>query len=157
MPLNSDFKEMLEAFNAQKVEYLIVGGYAYMKYVEPRYTKDLDLWIDRSPENAIRVYKALAAFGAPVGDSSPDDFTREGQFFQIGVAPNRIDILTSIPGLEFADAWVDRVEGHFGDLNVWFISLNHLVINKRAAGRDTDLVDVKNLLLADSPKRRRSP
>lgn len=106
MTNSSHFKELLRAFNERGAEYLIVGGYAVMKYTEPRFTKDLDLWIRSSAENAARVYEALAEFGAPLERDglAPQDFTSEELTYQIGVAPVRVDILTHVSGLQFADA-----------------------------------------------------
>src|SRR4051794_17087294 len=106
----SDFKDLLEVLDAYGVRYLIVGGYDVMKYTEPRLTKDLDLWIATDPDNAERVYRALMQFGAPVEGYSPTDFTNEQFWFQIGVAPVRVDILLGIPGASFEDAWERRVD-----------------------------------------------
>jgi predicted nucleotidyltransferase len=136
-----DFKEVLRAFNEKKVEYLIVGGYAVMKYTEPRFTKDLDVWIRNSSENAAKVYQALAEFGAPLEKDGlvPEDFASEDMTYQIGVAPIRIDILTHISGVQFSKAWQNRVASTFFGLPVYFISLSDLIINKRTAGRSSDL------------------
>jgi len=136
-----DFKELLRTFDEKKAEYLIVGGYAVMKYTEPRFTKDLDLWIRNSPENAAKVYQALAEFGAPLQKDGlvPEDFTSEDLTYQIGIAPVRIDILTRISGIQFDEAWRNRVAGTFFDIPVHFISLGDLIINKQAAGRRSDL------------------
>ena len=141
MAYRPDFKELLRAFNEKKAEYLIVGGYAVMKYTEPRFTKDLDLWIRNSPENATKIYQALAEFGAPLRKDGllPEDFTAEDMTYQIGVAPVRIDILTHISGVQFADAWQNRVASTFFGIPVYFISLDDLIANKKAAGRSSDL------------------
>jgi len=142
-----DFKELLRVWNEKQAEYLIVGGYAVMKYTEPRFTKDLDLWIRNSPENAAKVYQALAEFGAPLEKDGllPKDFTSEDLTYQIGVAPVRIDILTRISGIQFAEAWRNRVAGTFFDIPVHFISLGDLIINKKAAGRWGDLEQLELL------------
>lgn len=142
-----DFKELLRVLNEEEAEYLIVGGYAVMKYTEPRFTKDLDLWIGNSSENAARVYRALAEFGAPLQKDGlgPADFTSEDMTYQIGVPPVRIDILTHISGVRFAEAWQNRVASTFFGLPVHFISRNDLIINKRAAGRSTDLEQLEHL------------
>jgi predicted nucleotidyltransferase len=134
-------RTVTRAFNEKKAEYLIVGGYAVMKYTEPRFTKDLDVWIRNSPENAAKVYEALAEFGAPLQKDGlvPEDFTSEDMTYQIGVAPVRIDILTRISGIQFAEAWTNRVASTFFGLPVYFISLRDLIINKKAAGRSSDL------------------
>src|SRR5262249_31613942 len=102
--MSPDFKEILSIFNKHDVKYLIVGAYAVMKYSEPRYTKDLDIWVEASNENATRVYSALLEFGAPLGNLRESDFLSDG-FFQMGRPPIRIDVLMSIDGVEFPDAW----------------------------------------------------
>jgi hypothetical protein len=107
--VNQDFKDLLRAFNEEKVKYLIVGGYALIKYSEPRYTKDLDLWVSPDGENAKRVFQALVKYGAPVSFMSAADFMREGYFFTKGPEPNRIDILFDLKGLTFDAAWHRRV------------------------------------------------
>ena len=143
--MNSDFKEMLEALNAFHVRYLIVGAYAVMKYTEPRYTKDLDILIATDRKNAEHVFKALAHFGAPIADYSPEDFKKEGFWFQVGVPPVRIDILLSIPGVEFETAWPNRVESVFMGVPAHYISREDLIAAKQATGRRLDKLDVKQL------------
>jgi predicted nucleotidyltransferase len=143
--MNPDFKELLQLFNANRVEYLIIGGYAVIEYTEPRYTKDLDVWIRAESENAEHVFASLAQFGAPLGDMMPADFATEGYVFQIGVAPVRIDILMSVSGLSFSEAWHNRVAIDFDGLPVWVIALQDLITTKRAAGRPQDLQDVASL------------
>jgi hypothetical protein len=101
--MNSDFEELLRAFNDLAVKYLVVGGHAVMLYTEPRYTKALDIWVEASNGNAETVFRALAEFGAPLAGLSPADFAQEGFFYQIGMAPARVDILMSIDGVSFAD------------------------------------------------------
>ena len=100
--MNSDFKDLLNIFNAYHVRYLIIGGYAVMKYTEPRYTKDLDIWVNPSIENAGKVYIALKNFGAPLNNISLDDFTDPDLIYQIGIAPNRSDMLMGIAGMDKA-------------------------------------------------------
>lgn len=106
MLTSQDFKELLNIFENHKIRYLIVGGYAVMKYSEPRFTKDLDVLIANDQENAKRVYLALKEFGAPLEDLTPDDFTHEGYFYQMGRPPLRVDIMMSIPGIEYDSAWI---------------------------------------------------
>jgi predicted nucleotidyltransferase len=129
------------------VEYLIVGGYAVMKYTEPRYTKDLDVWVQNSPKNSVRLYDALARFGAPLTHDgvTPDTFTKDNVVYQIGVAPVRIDISTHIDGVTFDTAWRNRVQDSIFGVPVYFISLSDLIANKRSTGRSTDLEHVKHL------------
>ncbi len=145
MLVNSDFKEVLKTFNDCQVKYLIIGGYAMIRYAEPRYTKDLDLWVSVEAENAAAVYQALRIFGAPLSGMTQEDFAREGYFYQVGVPPVRIDILMSIPGLLFQPAWERRVEVDFDGVTTHFISKQDLIASKLAAGRPQDLLDVEVL------------
>lgn len=147
MAESPDFKELLRTFNDKTIEFLIVGGYAVMKYTEPRFTKDLDVWIRNSPENATKVYEALAEFGAPLQKDGlvPADFASDGTTYQIGVAPVRIDILTHISGVQFADAWTNRVTSTFFGIPVHFISLKDLITNKKAMGRSSDLEQLESI------------
>ncbi len=128
--MNSDFKDLLRAFNEADVKYLVVGGYAYAEHVEPRYTKDLDIWIDRSPENAERVLIALRDFGAPLAELSLEDLTVAGTFYQIGLPPNRIDIISQLEEMDFTDCWQRRKTVNIGELTTNYISLDDLIENK---------------------------
>jgi hypothetical protein len=139
--MNSDFEDLLKLFNVSSVRYLVVGGYAVMLYTEPRYTKDLDIWIDPSPENAGKVFRALAEFDAPLAGLSPSDFSKEGFFYQLGRPPARVDILMSVDGLSFGDAWGNRQESVLGGQVAWFVGRGDLIKNKRASGRHIDLHD----------------
>ena len=153
--MHKDFKDLLSAFNAHSVRYLIVGGYAYARYTEPRTTKDLDLFIRPDPENALMIYKALAEYGAYLADAAVADFAEPGTVFQIGVAPFRIDIICNIDGVSFDKAW-ETSESALVDeqIPVHYISSDNLIANKLAAGRPQDLVDVDKLRLAAETKRR---
>lgn len=141
MLVNSDFKELLSILNNNGVKYLVIGGYAVIKYAEPRYTKDLDLWVRADPANAVAVFTALRAFGAPLSNLTPEDFAHEGYFYQMGVPPVRVDILMSVPGLVFEDAWQQREIVNFDGVMLPFISKAHLITSKRASGRPQDLID----------------
>jgi hypothetical protein len=143
--MNSDYRDLLAALNAAGASYLVVGGYALAVHAEPRFTRDLDVWIDADPANATRVWQALADFGAPLSELTPADLTSPELVFQIGVAPSRVDILTSIDGVTFAEAWPHRVRHSYGDQLVPFIGFDELVRNKRASGRAQDLADVELL------------
>lgn len=143
--LKPDFKDLLRLFNRHQVTCLIVGGYAVMKYTEPFYTKDMDIWIDATPENAKRTYTALAAFGAPMADLRVEDLTQPHIVFQFGMAPARVDVMTTIDAVTFADAWKSRVETQLGDIPISIISLPDLIRNKEAASRDTDRIHLTNL------------
>ena len=143
--MNPDFRELLRALSDADARFLIVGAYAVSYHAEPRATADLDLWIDATPENAERVYRALQAFGAPLSDLSPADLSTPGIVFQIGVAPRRVDILTSIDGVAFADAWPCRAEASYEGVRFPVIGIDALMKNKRAVGRPKDLLDLELL------------
>ena len=143
--MNPDFVDLLRAFVAAEVRFLVVGAYALALHGRPRATGDLDVWVDATPENASRVMRALAAFGAPLTEVSTDDFGRVGITYQIGVPPGRIDILTELTGLTFAEAWVDRLRRPFGAVEVDFIGRAAFIRNKRATGRPKDLGDIEGM------------
>jgi predicted nucleotidyltransferase len=145
MAENPHYKELLQLLNDFEIEYLIVGGFAVMKYGEPRYTKDLDVWVNDSAENSARVVAALQKFGAPLEHDgvTAETFTNQQVVYQIGVAPVRIDILTEITGVKFEDAWRRRVASTFFGIPVHFICLDDLVANKEALGRASDLKDLR--------------
>ena len=144
-PLNSDFADLLHEFNAAGVEFVIVGGQAFGFHAQPRYTKDIDFLVNPEPENALRVYRALAAFGAPLDDLTVADLSDPDVVFQIGVEPNRVDILTAIDGVTFERAWESRQVGAYGGEPMWVIGIEPLIENKRASGRKRDLLDVDEL------------
>jgi hypothetical protein len=143
--VNRDFSDLFAAFNEAGASYLVVGAHAVAFHAEPRYTKDLDLWVDASEQNATLVMNALRAFGAPLHDISDADFARPGITLQIGIAPNRIDIATQIDGIHFADAWPNGVASTYGEHPIWVIGRADLIANKRAAGRAQDRLDVELL------------
>ena len=145
MLTSPDFKELLSLLEKYKVRYLVVGGYAVMRYTEPRFTKDLDLWISTDQENSKAVYAALKEFGAPLTDLAPPDFTQEGYFYQMGNPPFRLDVMMSIPGVAFETAWANRQNVQVEDLIVPFISKADLIKAKEAGGRPQDLTDAKEL------------
>ena len=141
--MSPDFRDLLSAFNAHRVEYLVVGAHALAAHGHVRATGDLDVWIRPESVNARRVIEALREFGAPLQDLSEEDLTLAGTIFQIGVAPIRIDVLTSIDGIAFEEAWSDRFTAKFVDLPVPVLSARHLIRNKRTVGRAQDLADVE--------------
>ena len=147
MSMLRDQGDLLCAFNAEGVEYLVVGGQAVNAYGAPRLTKDLDLLIRSTASNSERVFKALARFGAPIAGLSPAEFRdHPDDVFQIGVEPSRIDILQSISGVDFDSAWKRRQLFAVEDgLTVPFIALDDLLANKLATGRPQDLADVDTL------------
>ena len=143
--MNPDFVDLLRAFADANVRFLIVGAYALAHHGRPRATGDLDVWVDATPANAARVMQALGTFGAPLQEVGEDDFARPGIVLQIGVPPGRIDILTELTGLTFAEAWPGRDTGRFGDLTVDFLGRDAFIVNKRATGRAKDLGDIEGL------------
>jgi hypothetical protein len=143
--VNPDFVDLLRAFAAADVRFLIVGAYALALHGRPRATGDLDIWIDASAENAARVMRALASFGAPLSDIVQSDFERPGITYQIGVPPGRIDILTELTGITFSEAWPDRIRRPFGEVETDFIGRAAFLRNKRATGRPKDLGDVEGM------------
>ena len=157
MPLNPDFRDLFSAFNAANVRYLVVGGYAVMHHTQPRYTKDLDVWVEPTPENARRALAALAEFGAPLGQITIADLTNPDTVVQIGLAPNRIDILTEISGVEFAPAW-ERADGlDYGDAPIRILAIEDAIAAKRASGRPQDLADLDALERARAWREKTQP
>jgi hypothetical protein len=145
MAANADFKDLFSIFNEEKVEYLVVGAHAVIFYAEPRYTKDLDLWVNATVDNAAKVYQALVRFGAPLRNISVDDFCKEDMIYQIGVEPNRIDVIMGISGVCFEDAWVCRVESRYAGVAINIMGKENLISSKEAAGRPQDLLDLARL------------
>ena len=140
---SQDFKELLSILARHEVRYLVIGGYAVMLYSEPRWTKDLDLWIAIDPANARAVFNALKEFGAPLTDLTSADFSEPGHFYQMGNPPLRVDVMMEIPGGDFNEAWNRRNTVSIGDDQVHFISREDLISVKLASGRDQDLKDVE--------------
>lgn len=145
MNLNRDFSDLFSALNAEGVRYLLVGGYAFSFHAVPRYTKDLDVWVEATPEMAPRTLRALLAFGAPADLIEEGDFSKPAITAQFGVPPNRIDILTAVSGVEFAEAWPRRAQSGYGGVPIWVIGREDLKRNKLASGRRQDLLDVEKL------------
>ena len=143
--LNSDYKDILSALSNRKVKFLLVGAYAMAVHGYPRSTMDIDLWVMPDPENAFMVLKALEDFGAPTSDLSPKDLQKEGIVFQIGVAPRRIDILTSVDGLNFEDSFTHSQKVEIEGISIQVLSIPDLIKNKRSTGRIKDLADAEAL------------
>jgi hypothetical protein len=143
--LNRDFREIISAFNDGAVDYLVVGAYAVAAHGLPRATGDIDLWIRPTAENAQRTWRALAAFGAPMDRVSVDDLCVPDMILQFGVVPDRIDVLTSIEGVEFGEAWDERIVVPMDGISVKVIGRDLLLRNKRAVGRPQDIADVARL------------
>jgi len=145
MPANPDFKELLNIFNEERVEYLVAGAHAVIYYAEPRYTKDLDIWVNPTPDNARRVYRALRRFGAPLKNISIDDFCNKELIYQIGIEPNRIDIMMGLAGVEFHPSWQQRVESTYDGVPIHIMGKQSLIATKKASGRPQDLLDLQRL------------
>jgi len=139
--INPDFRDLFAALNAAQARYLLVGGYALAIHAVPRFTKDLDVWVDPTADNAERVVEALRQFGAPLAALTGADLARPGLIYQIGIPPNRIDILTAIDGVVFEAAWPARLLTTYGDQPVAVIGRADLIRNKRATGRAQDALD----------------
>jgi hypothetical protein len=148
---SQDFKELLSVFNEHRVKYLIVGGYAVGIHAQPRATKDLDVFVEPTAENAKAVFEALVKFGAPLSDLKPEDLIQPDFFFRMGSPPQMIDLLSRITGVEFDQAWERRVEEvvdeHTG-LKAFIISAEDLIANKLALGRPYDLADAEAIQVA---------
>jgi Nucleotidyl transferase AbiEii toxin, Type IV TA system len=142
---SSDFEELFAWFNAKHVRAVVVGGHALAFHGHPRFTKDLDVFVDFSPENAQRILEALQDFGFGSVGLTAEDFSSPGRIVQLGVAPNRIDLMTAIDGVSFEEAWAGRVAGHFGKQPVAYIGRTEFLRNKRAAGRPQDIADIAAL------------
>ncbi|HEX5053943.1 MAG TPA: hypothetical protein VFZ65_19350 [Planctomycetota bacterium] len=153
MTTNPDFRDLFSALSAEDAEFLLVGGHAVMFYSVPRYTKDLGVWVRPSIDNAPRVHGALIEFGAPMSGLTIEDLAVEGTIFQIGVAPNRIDVITAIDGVAFDAAWSRRVPTTYGGVALHVISIDDLMVNKRTVGRPQDLLDLANLELVKRGKK----
>ena len=145
MEIQPDFKDLLGLFNAHKVEYIIVGGYALAFHGAPRYTGDIDIYVKPDDKNAARIISALEEFGFGSIGLSAEDFERPGQVIQLGVPPVRVDIITSIAGVSWDEAFSDRASGKYGDIQVHFIGREQFIINKKAVARKKDLADLEAL------------
>jgi hypothetical protein len=143
--MNSDFKDLLRSLNVHGVKYLIIGGYAVSYYSEPRYTKDLEIWVEASLENSKKIIKALKKFGAPTDSLLEGDFAESGTLYVFGIPPSRVDILTGVKGVSFVTAWEDRNIVKLNNIKIPFVSIGHLKKLKKKAGRPQDLLDLEKL------------
>lgn len=143
--MNPDFVDLLRALCVHDVRFLVVGAYALAVHGRPRATGDLDVWVDATPENAPKLMSALVEFGAPLREVTEADFGHPGVVFQMGLPPGRIDVLTSLSGLTFDEAWPGRVPAMFADVSVSVIGRDAFIKNKRATGRAKDLGDIEAL------------
>ena len=143
--LNQDFKESIQSLNDNHVRYLVIGGYAVALHGHPRYTRDIDIWIEMSPQNADNMVRALGQFGfGSLGPHSADLLVPD-QIIQLGYPPSRIDLITTPPGVDFAECYATRVQITIDETTVTFIDLENLKKNKLAAGRLQDLADLESL------------
>jgi len=145
MEIQPDFKDLLVLLNEQKVEYLIVGGFALAFHGAPRFTGDIDVFVRPNPENAQRIMCALAAFGFNLPGLTAEDFHAPDKVVQLGMPPVRIDLITSISGVSWEEAAAHKVAGTYGDVPVCFIGREQFIANKRASGRKKDLADIEAL------------
>jgi hypothetical protein len=145
MDLHPDLIDLLAAFENSGVEYLVIGGWAVSSHSRPRYTKDLDLWIGSEQPNLLCVVEALKDFGAPPALITEALSMGEDEFFFLGKSPARVDILRTIPGVDFREAWARRVRMRWDQMMVNLISIDDLIVAKEAAGRPQDLADAKAL------------
>jgi hypothetical protein len=141
--MNSDFEDLLSLLAKHRVRYLVVGGYAVIHYCEPRYTKDIDIFVEASTTNARRLRRALEEFAGPLPDLNDEDLADPDKVIMMGRAPTRIDLLKSIDGVRFSTAWKNRVRVRIGQRSVNIISKRDLMRNKRASGRPQDLIDLE--------------
>jgi len=143
--MNSDFRELLQLLSKEQVEYLVVGGYAVIYHAQPRATKDLDIWLRPTKENALKVAKVFYQFGIPMIDVTVDDFANEGLQYAVGNPPNMLDFLTSIPGLDFESCWQSHIKTSDENTPVLFLGKEDLIKAKQTAGRPQDLADIDEL------------
>jgi hypothetical protein len=143
--MNSDFSELLQLLNDFKVKYLLIGGYAYGFYAEPRYTKDIDLWVEASTSNAKKIIKALTEFGAPIANLSIKDLATPGLIYIFGLPPLRVDILNEVKGESFDNAYSNKEIKIVEKLKIPVVSKKTLIKLKKAAGRPQDKLDILNL------------
>jgi predicted nucleotidyltransferase len=143
--LPSDFKEFLKLLNAHKVEYLLIGGYAVGYHGYPRATADMDIWIATNPDNADKMVSVLKEFGFDPAELSHQLFLKERQVVRLGVPPVRIEVATTVSGVSFGECYQQRIEDKLDGVKVNLISLKHLKLNKKAAGRHQDLADLEKL------------
>ena len=145
MHVYSDYEELFKILNAYRIKYLLVGAYAVMYYTQPRYTKDIDVWIIPELNDVHEIYKALRTFGAPLKGIKPEDFSDKHMILQIGVAPVRIDIMMNIPGVSYKKAWQNKKKIQYGKTKIYLLGKQDLITVKSQTGRPQDKIDVDNL------------
>jgi len=143
--LNEDYRDMLHVLSEEKVRFILVGAYALAAHGYPRATMHIDIWVMPSPDNADAVLRALSRFGAPLNNLTKEDLLKDGTIFQIGVAPRRIDIITTVTGLQFENTYQNSISVNIEGIEVRIPSIDDLILNKRATGRTKDLADAEAL------------
>ena len=146
MELSQDYEDLFRVLNAYKIKYLVVGAHAVIFYSEPRFTKDLDIWVSPDMNDPADMYDALRAFGAPMKGVTPRHFLDKTLILQIGVAPIRIDVMMNIPGVRFRTAWQNKRSSRYGKERIYLLSIRDLIKAKRKAGRLQDKIDLEKLL-----------
>ena len=141
----SDYEDLFKILNAYRIKYLLVGAYAVMHYTQPRFTKDIDIWVIPEFNDVQKIYEALKKFGAPLRGISPDDFNDKHMILQIGVVPVRIDIMLDLPGISAQAAWRNKKRIRYGKTPVFVLGQKDLITVKKRAGRPQDKIDLKNL------------
>lgn len=150
MDISSDFEDLFKVFNANKVKYIVVGAYAVIYYTQPRYTKDIDVWVPSELNDEDNVYQSLKEFGAPLTGLTPEDFNDQSLIYQIGVAPVRIDIIVNLKNMSVQVAWKNKKRTWYGHTPIHVLGINELIYNKRMCGRNHDKIDLEKLLKAKS-------
>jgi hypothetical protein len=153
MSLSKDFVEFIEFLNARQVDYLLVGGHALAFHGLPRFTKDIDFWTKPSLQNARRILRAIKDFGFSDVQLGIEDFSEPGKVIQLGIPPNRIDLVTSIDGVEFDLAFRRKITSTYKDIPLHVINVEDLIVNKRSTGREQDILDAQNLEKARALKK----
>lgn len=143
--VSQDYEDLFRTLNAYKIKYLVVGAHAVVFYTQPRFTKDMDVWIPSELNESKRVYDALKTYGAPLRELTPESFADRDIILQIGVPPVRIDIMTAVPGLSAQEAWKRRAKSRYGRTSIHMLSLPDTIKRKEAAGRIQDKLDLAKL------------
>ena len=145
MQVHSDYEDLFKILNAYRIKYLVIGAYAVMYYAQPRYTKDIDIWIIPEINDIVKIYESLKKFGAPLHGVKPKNFHEKQMILQIGIAPVRIDILLEVPGISFESAWRNKKRIQYGKTPIYILGKNDLIATKKKAGRPQDKIDIGNL------------
>ena len=145
LQVNQDYEDLFKILNAYKIKYIVVGAYAVIYHTQPRFTKDLDVWIIPEKNDLDQIYKALKEFGVPLRGLKPENFSDKSMILQIGVAPIRIDIMLDVHGVSFEEAWQNKKKVKYGKTSVYVLGKDDLIAVKKKAGRPQDILDIDNL------------